>query len=388
MNAISEAYNSSNFIEAGMLLHDFNIKYQNGPVVTNQPKAKQTKQATLVPSSSTLDSIKTPIESTARALRPYSMVLDKPVASKIASTSKTNSSLATIQSAELARQRTLSSTAIQNDDLMDIEPTLEQMSISRGSMEKIVLKNGDVLQGGFLFPVSGQIASGYTPLQPYLAERMAVMHPPVPIRCFNRTWLSLDQGKWMRPRTDAEKKKAKVNPNSDLPQNLLMEYVEFNDMVDLFIEYVILYGWTMHAERFMKLKERTINLKRTTKCWMLALRYFILVLEGVMTPSTTHTIPNAAELQVLLLEEAKTTVENFSERLHGDKNPYVVGGKKEKYSPITGELKEDEPSVPKATPAAIPSEAPTATTSNTTNDNANLNNNNNQRNTNNNNRNN
>lgn len=97
----------------------------------------------------------------------------------------------------------------------------------------------------------------------------------------------------MRPQTNSEKKKAKLVPNSDLPQDLLMEYVDFNDLADLFIEYVDLYGWDLHAKRFIELKDCTINLKRTTNCWMLALRYFLKVLEGVMTPNLNNIIANA-----------------------------------------------------------------------------------------------
>lgn len=318
------------------------------PVLVNSPHPSQFRSPAQAADAAVRDS------------RPYSMVLDEPVASNIQSGSGQNQFPAAVQAATLVERNTIQPMDIDNEDLTQREPTLEQMAASRLNMSPIVLQNGDVLQGGFLFPLTSQIASGYTPLQPYLEERLMVMHPPVPIRCFDRTWLALDQAKWMRPRTEAEKKKAKLAPNSDLPQDLLMEYVEFNDLVDLFIEYVALHGWTKHAERFGELKYRTIALKRSTNCWMLALRYFLKVLEGVMTPSTDKIIANAGELQVILLEEAKTVVENFSERSAGVKNPYVPGGKKEHLSPITGQPKVEDSTTAKPAPTPTTTDTPVA----------------------------
>lgn len=166
---------------------------------------------------------------------------------------------------------------------------------------------------------------------------MEKMYPPVPLHCFRKHWLLLDQAKWMRPRTEAKRKKAKIAPNSNLPCNLMMPYVEFGDTMDLFILYVKFYGWSTHAEGFESLKKKTIEIKVETECWMLALRYCLMVLEGVMTPNSDKSVANAGVFQETLYAKARQAVENRTKHDSGHENPYLPGGKKAGLSPITGD---------------------------------------------------
>lgn len=281
--------------------------------------------------------------------------------------------------AELARGFTSSST---DNTPQEREPTQAQLAQSRLSKEVITLRNGDKLQGGRVFPVvAAQIEAGFIPLQPHLDERMQAMSPPVPVSCFTRPWLLQDQAKWQRPRTEAEKKKAKLTPNSDLPSDFLMLHGKFPDIADLFIEYVgVVYGWTLFAEQFTGLRDITVKLKRKTGCWMLALRYFIKVIEGVMTLTPDGVVPNAGELQQNLLQEALDDVTQFGERVFKLENPYVPGGDRVAINPSNKEPKVDTTATPETPAAPVATPAPAQSTSQPEDRNQNNNQNNNRRN--------
>lgn len=264
-------------------------------------------------------------------------------------------------------------------DLEEQEPTQAQLARSQLSKEVIVLRNGDKLQGGMVFPVVAvQIKAGFIPLQPHLDERMRAMHPPLPVSCFTRPWLLQDQTNWQRPRTDAEKKKAKLTPNSNLPNDFLMLNGEFPDICDLFIDYTgIVYGWTLFAEQFTGLRDITLKLKWKTGCWMLALRYFIKVIDGVMTETPEGVVPNAGELQQKLLQEAIDDVTAFAEHQFKLENPYVPGGNWAGINPKNNKPKATPdapaPSTPVAPPAP-PAAAPAPQTEDRNQNNKNSNN--------------
>lgn len=293
------------------------------------------------------------IDPSRREPRPYSLILDPVLAEETTTVQARRTTPAPTQS----QIQTTSAHAVNSE-----EPTEDQIARSKLTKEVFVLKNGDLLQGGILFPQSAQIEAGYTPLQPYLHERMKTMHPPVPVLCFRRTWLLEDQARWQRPRTESEKKKAKLAPNSALPTDLTMEYVDFNDTTDHFIEYVeFVYGWSVYAERFKALKTRCIKLKVKSNCWMLALRYFVKVVEGVMTETPNGIVPNAAELQVKLMEEALDAVAQFEERQFKGDNPYAPGGKRQFHDPSTNVLRSGESDSSANTKASTSTTAPAPT---------------------------
>lgn len=75
-------------------------------------------------------------ESSSRESRPYAMILDEPLptASNIQSGSGCDQFPAAVQAADLARQRKRAN--IQNKNLMEVEPTPDQMAMSRLSMNR------------------------------------------------------------------------------------------------------------------------------------------------------------------------------------------------------------------------------------------------------------
>lgn len=132
---ITNSLESGNMVEAGMLMQVFNEKYDNGPVkVSSKPIAskKRSRPSNLIPAPSTsAHPGHRMIKETARESRPYSLVLDEPVvASNRASTSCIDTTVAANQAAELARQQALRTSMVDNEDLMQIEPTEQQMIAS------------------------------------------------------------------------------------------------------------------------------------------------------------------------------------------------------------------------------------------------------------------
>lgn len=104
---------------------------------------------------------------------------------------------------------------------------------------------------------------------------------------FNKTFLVDDQQEWSRRKAPTESKiddgnsSVRVYGGQPPPEELLMQFKDWIDGMNLFIKYVKYVGWETMAKRFEGHQTVVMEL-RENYGWMIALRYCRQIRQGVM----------------------------------------------------------------------------------------------------------
>ncbi|EGG03949.1 uncharacterized protein MELLADRAFT_89776 [Melampsora larici-populina 98AG31] len=165
-----------------------------------------------------------------------------------------------------------------------------------------------------------------------LHQRMTKLQAYVPLTVFNADWIEKDVEKAGLKKVKTVKE---LQEGDDVPtysgltpkDKLLLSYGEWMDCIDLFIRYVEeFYHMERTAEMFRKHKANVIDIRRSTLCWMVALRYCIKVRKLVMqnrTKNGKRQMNNAGILHQDILRAAKDKAEVCGERSYAE-NPYTT----------------------------------------------------------------
>ncbi|EGG02694.1 uncharacterized protein MELLADRAFT_91202 [Melampsora larici-populina 98AG31] len=211
-------------------------------------------------------------------------------------------------------------------------------------------RNGTETEDGITYmfgkPIEGTLL---LPLTPYFENRMKSLKGYVQLTVFDPAWIEKDHRQVGKKKT----KTLKELQDDDLtatysglvpPEELLMTYGAWTDAIDLFIKYLECeYNRPVAAKMFRRHKENVVRIKRSTKCWMVALRYCMkvrLVVMVVKKSGGKRVMIDAGVLHEDILREAKEEAENKGERRFQE-NPYVAGGGKEAIDPTTGQTKNE-----------------------------------------------
>ncbi|KAH9813660.1 hypothetical protein DFH28DRAFT_896056 [Melampsora americana] len=213
-------------------------------------------------------------------------------------------------------------------------------SITRERAEE-ELEEGEETEGGITYRIGKPINnSSLLPLTPYFEIRMRTLKAYIPLTVFDASRIERDQRATGKKKIKTLKELQEDDSSATYPglvpnEELLMTYGFWVNAMDLFIRYLEKeYERPKAAKIFLRHKENVVMIKRTTKCWMVALRYDMKVRKG---GDGRKTMEDAGYLHEDLLREAKEDADAAGERCYTD-NPYVPGGGKENVDPVTGLL--------------------------------------------------
>ncbi|EGG08079.1 uncharacterized protein MELLADRAFT_85183 [Melampsora larici-populina 98AG31] len=218
------------------------------------------------------------------------------------------------------------------------DKALAIMSSKKGLLE---LSNGDVIHNGRILRGGGaQMKQSLAPLSPGLTIILKGLTSYIQLTVFDEEWLVADQKAWSSRTTKSDKKEsgeARIYGGEAPVEELTIDYEVWGDCMELFCTHLVACGWRPVATKF---EGHIAVVKKLRKDfgWMVALRYCKLVRQGVMRETVDKSVGNYAELQEILLAEAKTTAESYNKR-HYKTNPYASGKPKENICPITNKPK-------------------------------------------------
>ncbi|EGG02784.1 uncharacterized protein MELLADRAFT_90689 [Melampsora larici-populina 98AG31] len=238
-------------------------------------------------------------------------------------------------------------------DLDEEEQVRSFMSSKKG---RFVLRNGDVVENGRLLIAdeSKEMEKGLNQMSPVLTHWLRTFKSYIPLTAFNKIFLAGDQAEWSRRKAPSESKiedgsaSLRVYGGAPPPDELLMQFEDWIDVMTLFIRYVTDAGWQTLPERFEG-HRRVVMEIREHYGWMIALRYCIRIRQGVMRDTIDGKIKNFSHLQSAIFEEVKIIADSRQERAYRT-NPYVENGPLSHMNPMTGLAK----------PSALPSSKRTA----------------------------
>ncbi|EGG05472.1 uncharacterized protein MELLADRAFT_88021 [Melampsora larici-populina 98AG31] len=169
-------------------------------------------------------------------------------------------------------------------------------------------------------------------LSPCFHQKMTKLKAYVPLTVFNLDWIDRDCEKANQRKVKTVKELQEGDDTMTYSglqpkDELLLSYGEWLDHMDLFIRYVEeYYNMPKCAENFRKHRQNVIDIRRSTSCWMIALRYCIKVRKLVMQfrlIAGKRVMSNAGVLHEDILRAAKDKVDSSGERSHAE-NPYVA----------------------------------------------------------------
>lgn len=149
-----------------------------------------------------------------------------------------------------------------------------------------------------------------------------------------------DQKAWelKEPQTEAKILKGGSNVKAyggyPPPNELLMQFEGWLNIMKLFVRYVEEAGWVTQASRFKPHMEIVMVLQDEIG-WMVALRYCRRIRQGVMRVTMDQKVCNISKVQTRVLDEVKQVCENLGERAY-QTNPYAPGGPRDHLDPETG----------------------------------------------------
>ncbi|EGG09748.1 uncharacterized protein MELLADRAFT_95217 [Melampsora larici-populina 98AG31] len=213
----------------------------------------------------------------------------------------------------------LPSPFLTQEDVDEAEQVKVLLATRKG---RLVLRNGDVVENGRLLVAdsSEKMEKGLPQLSPVL-----------------RHWLRTFKSRRKAPsesKVDDGSASLRVYGGQPPPDEYTMQFEEWIDGISLFIKYVADAGWITLAERFEGHRRVVMDL-RDNFGWMIALRYCILIRQGVMQETIDNRIRNFSTLQSTILEYAKLQADTLQERAYRT-NPYALGGPLAHQNPLTG----------------------------------------------------
>ncbi|EGG08792.1 uncharacterized protein MELLADRAFT_104628 [Melampsora larici-populina 98AG31] len=179
--------------------------------------------------------------------------------------------------------------------------------------------------------------SNLVQLQPFRRKQMKKLHSSIPLTVFNQSFALADSEEYDRQHHSSSSKTTK-NKGLDAPSEYKMSYGDWTENISLFKQYLIMHKHPEVAERINYHIKNVKQIKRSTECWMTALRYDILCRKGVFVErEDKHPIKDIGSFMKKYEEKAKDKSLNFGETNGGESNPYAKGGKLEFKHPETGQ---------------------------------------------------
>lgn len=187
-------------------------------------------------------------------------------------------------------------------------------------------------------------------LQPFWADQMIDLQTSIPLTVFDQSFASADKEEY-NSNHHSSSSKIKSNKGLDAPSKYYLSFGEWSECMSLFRRYLAgYYGQKPLAKRLKLHIENVKAIKRSTECWMTALRYDILCRSQVFVKRDSRSkMKDMGTLMTKYENQAKDKSLLLGEANKGNTNPYVKGGRLESRHPETGSYR--------------PSSQPTASTS-------------------------
>ncbi|EGG05442.1 uncharacterized protein MELLADRAFT_64172 [Melampsora larici-populina 98AG31] len=179
--------------------------------------------------------------------------------------------------------------------------------------------------------------SNLVQLQPFWRKQMKKLHSSIPLTVFDQSFALADSEEYDKQHHSSSSKTTK-NKGLDAPSEYKMSYGEWTENISLFKRYLMMHKHPEVAERINYHIKNVKQVKRSTECWMTALRYDILCRKSVFVErEDRHPIKDIGTFMKKYKEKAKDKSLNFGETNGGEANPYAKGGKLEFKHPETGQ---------------------------------------------------
>ncbi|EGF97677.1 uncharacterized protein MELLADRAFT_84539 [Melampsora larici-populina 98AG31] len=232
------------------------------------------------------------------------------------------------------RQRTASLIAGNDEpsrpEKSEEQPRLEKPQKREREIRDLVDPESDIVFVDKQFSNSNllQLSSG-------INKRMTKLQSYVPLTVFNMEWIDADSQKASNKKTkslkELQEEESATYTGLTPKEELLLTYGDWIDAIDLFIRYVEeQYHMKTCAKMLKEHKKNVIEIRRSTGCWMIALRYCMKVRQLVMQvrigESGKREMCRAGVLHEDILRAAKDKAESLGERSFAE-NPYAAGQK-------------------------------------------------------------
>ncbi|EGF96999.1 uncharacterized protein MELLADRAFT_70287 [Melampsora larici-populina 98AG31] len=193
-------------------------------------------------------------------------------------------------------------------------------------------------QNGIRFQ-SGKPCKSLPPaLQPHWNQAMKKLNELVPLTVLNPTFVQKDQIESQKNQMSSSSTKSKRNRGLTPPSEYAMSFGEWLDGITYLRKYLkSTYEFKIISDQLRKHVKHVKEIKSSNECWMVALRYDLLVrshlfcyrAKGVPMPDAGIYVEKFERLA----REKSTRMGEFS---FGDTNPYAKGARFEHRDPITG----------------------------------------------------
>ncbi|EGF97722.1 uncharacterized protein MELLADRAFT_114130 [Melampsora larici-populina 98AG31] len=176
---------------------------------------------------------------------------------------------------------------------------------------------------------------------------MSDLHTSIPLTVFDQTFARADKDEHNRNHNSTSSKN-KTNKGLNAPSEYRLTFGEWSECMSLFRRYLSkYYGQKPLAKRLQLHIENVKSIKRSTECWMTALRYDILVREQVFVKREGKTRMKDIGTRMAQYEnQAKDKSLRLGEANCRDTNPYAEGGRFESRHPETGAFMHHKPQQP------------------------------------------
>ncbi|KAH9821016.1 hypothetical protein DFH28DRAFT_1079146 [Melampsora americana] len=166
---------------------------------------------------------------------------------------------------------------------------------------------------------------------------MVDLQTSIPLTIFNQTFARADREEHNRNHHSSSSK-IKSNKGLDAPSEYCLSYGKWSECMSLFRRYLAgYYGQRMLAKRLKAHIENVKAIKRSTECWMTALRYDILCRAQVFVKrGPKMKMKDIGTLMVKYENQAQDKSLRAGKANGGDTNPYAKGGRLEFRHPETG----------------------------------------------------
>jgi len=166
---------------------------------------------------------------------------------------------------------------------------------------------------------------------------MTDLHSSIPLTVFDQTFARADREEYNKNHHSSSLKN-KSNKGLDAPSEYKLTFGEWAECMSLFRRYLAgYYGQKLLAKRLKLHIENVKTIKRSTECWMTALRYDILCRSQVFVKRVGKTpMKDIGILMTKYKNQAKDKSLRAGEANGGDSNPYAKGGRMEFRHPETG----------------------------------------------------
>ncbi|EGG09627.1 uncharacterized protein MELLADRAFT_104050 [Melampsora larici-populina 98AG31] len=211
----------------------------------------------------------------------------------------------------------------------------KKIKSSSSKKMKVSKENGIRFQSGL--PCKSLLPT----LQTYWNEAMLKLNKKVPLTVLNPSFVQQDQDESHKNQPSSSSKSSR-NRGLNPPSEYAMSFGEWIDGISLLRKYLKeTYKFAILAKQLKTHIKHVKNIKESTECWMVALRYDIMFQSQLATHRAKGVPMPDASLYVENYEKrAKERASKTGELSFGNTNPYAKGGRYENRNPITGSWNE------------------------------------------------